>query len=63
LPSVPRSRWARRARDGRSLRTDHDGALTFTFAPGSPRTPRAERAHDRRYWRDAPVRGDATPLE
>ena len=40
----------------RGYRTDHDGALTFTFAPGSPRTPRAERAHDRRYWRDAPVR-------
>ena len=47
----------------RGYRTDHDGALTFTFAPGSPRTPRAERAHDRRYWRDAPVRGDATPLD
>jgi competence protein ComEC len=46
-----------------SYRTDHDGALTFTFAPGSPRTPRAERAHDRRYWRDAPVRGEATPLD
>ena len=47
----------------RGYRTDHDGALTFTFAPGSPRAPRAERAHDRRYWRDAPVRGEATPLE
>ncbi len=47
----------------RSYRTDHEGALTFTFAPGSPRSPRAERAHDRRYWRDTPVRGDATPLD
>jgi competence protein ComEC len=47
----------------RGYRTDHDGALTFTFAPGSSRTPRAERAHDRRYWRDAPVRGEATPLD
>ena len=47
----------------RSYRTDHDGALTFTFAPGSPRAPRAEREHDRRYWRDAPVRGEATPLD
>ncbi len=49
----------RRAR----LRTDHDGALTFTFAPGSSRMPRAERQHDRRYWRDAPGREDAGPLD
>ena len=27
----------------RTFRTDFDGALTFTFAPGAPRTPRAER--------------------
>jgi competence protein ComEC len=47
----------------RGYRTDRDGALTFTFAPGSPRAPRAERAHERRYWRDAPVRGEATALE
>ncbi len=40
----------------RTLRTDFDGALTFDFAPGVPRTPRAEREFDRRYWRDAPVR-------
>ncbi len=39
----------------RSYRTDQDGALTFTFAPDVPRTPRAEREYDRRYWRLAPV--------
>jgi competence protein ComEC len=41
----------------RGLRTDYDGALTFTFAPGSGREPRLEREHDRRYWREAPRRG------
>ena len=40
----------------RTFRTDYDGALTFTFAPNKSRLPRAEREHDRRYWRDAPVR-------
>ena len=35
--------------------TDFDGALTFEFAPGAAPT-RAERTHDRRYWREAPVR-------
>jgi competence protein ComEC len=40
----------------RTYRTDYDGALTFEFAPGVPRAPRAERDHDRRYWRDAPKR-------
>jgi competence protein ComEC len=38
----------------RTFRTDLDGALTFSFAPGVPHTPRVERAIDRRYWRDAP---------
>ena len=38
----------------RNYRTDYDGALTFTFAEGSSRVPRRERAHDARYWRDAP---------
>jgi competence protein ComEC len=47
----------------RGYRTDHDGALSFVFAPGAPRAPRAERAHDRRYWREAPVRTDVAPLE
>jgi len=37
-------------------RTDYDGALTFDFAPGASLTPRAERAHDLRYWRETPVR-------
>ena len=41
----------------RGLRTDYDGALTFTFAPGSSREPRLEREHDRRYWRETPQRG------
>jgi competence protein ComEC len=40
----------------RSFRTDHDGALTFTFAPGVSRAPRIEREHDKRYWRAAPTR-------
>ncbi|MEP7181999.1 MAG: DNA internalization-related competence protein ComEC/Rec2 [Betaproteobacteria bacterium] len=43
-------------------RTDYDGALTFTFAPGAPLAPRAEREFDRRYWREPPVR-DALPLD
>ena len=47
----------------RSFRTDFDGALTFTFAPGSSHAPRAEREHDRRYWRDAPVRSETKPLD
>ena len=47
----------------RGYRTDFDGALTFLFAPGAPPVPRAEREHDRRYWREAPVRSVATPLD
>ena len=48
---------ARYAGEGvRTYRTDYDGALTFVFAPGTPLAPRAEREHDRRYWRDAPTR-------
>ena len=47
----------------RSFRTDYDGALTFTFAPGVSREPRAERDHDRRYWRDAPVREALPPVD
>ncbi len=45
----------------RGYRTDYDGALTFTFAPGATRRPRAEREQDRRYWRDAPAREAARP--
>ncbi len=44
----------------RSYRTDYDGALTFTFAPGASRLPRAEREHDKRWWRDAPERTSAS---
>ena len=47
----------------RSYRTDFDGALTFTFAPGASLVPRVEREHDRRYWYDMPVRGTTKPLE
>jgi competence protein ComEC len=44
-----------------TYRTDFDGALTFAFAPGAPRFPRGEREHDRRWWRDAPVRKPRGP--
>ena len=44
------------SRGVRGFRTDLDGALTFTFAPDTAQAPRAEREHDRRYWREAPVR-------
>ena len=43
----------------RTFRTDFDGALTFTFAPGAARTPIAEREVGRRYWHDAPLRTPA----
>jgi competence protein ComEC len=45
-----------RAAGAEIRRTDFDGALTFDFAPGVGRLPRAERAQDRRYWREPPVR-------
>jgi competence protein ComEC len=45
-----------RAAGAQIRRTDFDGALTFDFAPGAARIPRAERAQDRRYWREAPAR-------
>jgi competence protein ComEC len=46
---------ARYAATGAQLRrTDQDGALVFEFFPGAPLAPRAQRAHDRRYWREAP---------
>ena len=47
----------------RSYRTDYDGALTFTFGDGQKREPRAEREEHARYWREAPLRGEAAPLE
>jgi competence protein ComEC len=47
----------------KSYRTDLDGALTFTFAPGAPYAPRAEREHDRRYWREVPARKPRTALD
>jgi competence protein ComEC len=51
------------SRGVRGFRTDLDGALTFTFAPDTPQAPRAEREHDRRYWRDAPVREPGRALD
>jgi competence protein ComEC len=47
----------------RTYRTDYEGALMFTFAPGESHEPRLERAHDARYWRDTPTRGELTPLD
>ncbi len=43
-------------------RTDHDGALSFAFEPGSRLVPVAERERNRRYWRDVPAR-DAPALD
>ena len=51
------------AAGSRGFRTDLDGALTFTFAPDTPRSPRAEREHDRRYWREAPAREPGRALD
>jgi competence protein ComEC len=47
----------------RTYRTDYEGALMFAFAPGATLAPRVERAVDRRYWRDTPLRGEQPPLE
>jgi competence protein ComEC len=47
----------------RSYRTDLAGALTFNFAPDTPRLPRTEREHDRRYWYDLPVRNATQSVE
>ena len=47
----------------RTYRTDYEGALTFAFAPGATLVPRSERDVDRRYWRDAALRGEQAPLE
>lgn len=51
------------AAGARNYRTDYDGALTFDFAGGASHVPRRERAHDARYWRDAPVQARREPLE
>ena len=47
--------------DSTRYRTDLDGALTFDFASGASLLPRAERDHDRRYWREVPQREDLPP--
>jgi competence protein ComEC len=38
----------------RMLRTDMEGAITLTFAPGTPLQPVSARDLRRRYWMDAP---------
>ena len=38
----------------RMKRTDMDGAVTFTFAPGVPLVPVSARDQRGRYWMDAP---------
>ena len=45
----------------RMLRTDMNGAITLTFAPGVPLAPVSARDQRRRYWMDAPedARADA----
>ncbi|HEY1437196.1 MAG TPA: hypothetical protein VGG82_06810 [Casimicrobiaceae bacterium] len=37
--------------------------LTFTFDERALYLPRRERAHDRRYWWDAPVEGELASLD
>jgi len=49
-----------RAAGARLWRTDVDGALTFDFGPGAAPMPRAERAQDPRYWREAPLLEETT---
>jgi competence protein ComEC len=51
------------AAGARVYRTDYEGALTFAFAPGAPREPKAQRELDRRYWHDRPERAVASPLD
>jgi competence protein ComEC len=61
----PRPEVVARYRDAgvKTYRTDLDGALTFTFARDAPRDPRAARDEHRRYWRAAPIRQAAPPLD
>lgn len=47
----------------RAYRTDYDGAVTFTFGEDAPAVARLERESERRYWREAPVRGTLPALE
>jgi competence protein ComEC len=42
------------AQSVRMLRTDMEGAVTLTFAPGTPLQPVSARDLRRRYWMDAP---------
>jgi hypothetical protein len=44
------------------VRTDLEGALTFTFAPGHPLAPASARAQRARYWLAAPL-VEAPPLD
>ncbi|HEX7271160.1 MAG TPA: DNA internalization-related competence protein ComEC/Rec2 [Casimicrobiaceae bacterium] len=44
-----------------TVRTDYEGALSFTFERGAAMRAAAQRDLDRRYWYDSPVRG-AMPL-
>ncbi|HWZ88630.1 MAG TPA: hypothetical protein VNW92_07265, partial [Polyangiaceae bacterium] len=46
-----------------NYRTDYDGALTFSFDERASYLPRRERAHDARYWWDAPVEGELASLD
>ena len=46
----------------RIVRTDLEGALTFTFAPGHPLAPASARAQRARYWLAAPL-VEAPPLD
>ncbi len=47
----------------RMTRTDFEGAVTLSFAPGAPLVPVAARDQRRRYWMDVPQpsRADGEP--
>ncbi len=51
----------------RMSRTDFEGAVTFSFAPGTALLPAAARDQRRRYWMDVPERtprdAEGTPSE
>ena len=46
-----------------TYRTDYEGALSFTFEPGTRLAPHAQRDADRRYWHEVPVRAQLPPLD